>query len=102
MIDPIFVFSRIQFDVAAAIKAANGRLHIDDALIIAGTPCVLVDFANVPDRKLKYIAELCGISLDETLVIRSLLNKLLKKVCVKTGCLILILRKNVRCYLILR
>lgn len=56
MIDPIFVFSRIQFDVAAAIKAANGRLHIDDALIIAGTPCVLVDFANVPDRKLKYIA----------------------------------------------
>lgn len=56
MTDPKWVFSRIQFDLAAAIKAADGKLHIDDALIIAGTPCVLVDFANVPDSELKYIA----------------------------------------------
>lgn len=56
MTDPKWVFSRIAFDLAAAIKAADGRLHIDDALIIAGTPCVLVDFNNVPDRDLKYIA----------------------------------------------
>lgn len=56
MTDPKWVFSRIQFDLAAAIKAGDGRLHIDDALIIAGTPCVLVDFANVSDHELKYIA----------------------------------------------
>lgn len=56
MTDPKWVFSRINFDLAAAIKAADGRLHIDEALIIAATPCVLVDFANVPDHELKYIA----------------------------------------------
>lgn len=56
MIEPKFVNSRIRFDLAAAIKAANGRLHIDEALVIAGTPCVLVDFVNVRDRELKYIA----------------------------------------------
>ncbi len=48
MTEPKFVFSRIQFDLAAAIKAADGRLHVDDALIIAATPCVLIDFAQVP------------------------------------------------------
>ena len=56
MTDPKWVFSRIQFDLASAIKTNNGQLHIDDALIIAGTPCVLVDFANVSDIELKYIA----------------------------------------------
>lgn len=56
MIDPKFVVNRIQFELAAAIKAANGKLHIDDALVIAGTPCVLVDYANVSDHSLKYIS----------------------------------------------
>lgn len=56
MIDPRIIFSRIGQDLAAAIKSADGRLHIDDALVIAGTPCVLVDFASLSDRNLKYIA----------------------------------------------
>lgn len=56
MTDPKFVVSRIQFDIAAAIKASNGKLHIDEALIIAGTPCVLIDYATVPNSSLKHIA----------------------------------------------
>lgn len=55
MTTPAWVNSRIQFDLAAAIMAANGKLHIDDALIIAATPCVLVDYANEPDSNLRYI-----------------------------------------------
>lgn len=54
--DAKWKYSRIVFDLAAAFKTADGKPHIDDALIVAGTPCVLVDFATVPDSELKYIA----------------------------------------------
>lgn len=56
MIEPKHVFSKIQFELAAAIKDADGKLHIDDALIVAGTPCVLVDYTNESNSSLKYIA----------------------------------------------
>lgn len=55
MITPALVNNRIQFELAPAIMAANGKLHIDDALILAATPSVLVDYANEPDSNLKYI-----------------------------------------------
>lgn len=50
------VHSWIALDLAAAVKAAGGRLPIDDALIVAAVPCVLVDYGSVSDLKLKYIA----------------------------------------------
>lgn len=55
MISPKWVNNRIQFELAPAIVAANGKLHIDDALILAATPSVLVDYANEQDSNLKYI-----------------------------------------------
>ncbi|MCC8153104.1 MAG: hypothetical protein LIP01_02130 [Tannerellaceae bacterium] len=56
MIDVKFVNNRIYFDLAAAIKEAEGQLKIEDALVIAATPCVLVDYASTPDSELKYIS----------------------------------------------
>lgn len=52
----MWVVSQIQKDLAFAIKAADGKLNIDDALVVAATPCVLVDYAKIPDSSLKYIA----------------------------------------------
>lgn len=39
-----FIYSRIVFELADAIKAAdNNMLHIDDAIIVAATPAVLLN-----------------------------------------------------------
>ena len=54
-IEPKFVMSRIAFDLASAIKAHDGKLPVDEALLIAAVPCVLVDYANESDFSLKRI-----------------------------------------------
>lgn len=51
-----FIYSRITFELADAIKAAdNNLLHIDDALIVAATPAVLLNFKAIEERDLKRI-----------------------------------------------
>lgn len=51
-----FIYSRITFELADAIKAANNNmLHIDDALIVAATPAVLLDYKAIEERDLKRI-----------------------------------------------
>lgn len=51
-----FIYSRITFELADAIKAAdNNMLHIDDALIVAATPAVLLNFKAIEERDLKRI-----------------------------------------------
>lgn len=50
------VCSRILFELADAIVAAeNNMLHIDDALIAAATPTVLLNFKAIEERDLKRI-----------------------------------------------
>ena len=50
------IVSRMTFDLAEAIKKAdNNQLHIDDALVAAATPVVLLDFKGIEDRDLKRI-----------------------------------------------
>lgn len=51
-----FIYSRISFELADAIKAAdNNILHIDDALIVAATPAVLLNYNAIEARNLKRI-----------------------------------------------
>ncbi len=51
-----FIYSRITFELADAIATAdNNRLAIDDALIVAATPCVLLNFKAIDDKNLKRI-----------------------------------------------
>lgn len=51
-----FIYSRIMFELANAIKGAdNNKLYIDDALIAAATPVVLLNFKAIEDRDLKRI-----------------------------------------------
>lgn len=51
-----FIYSRISIELAAAIKAAeNNMLHIDDALIVAATPAVLLNYKVIEERDLKLI-----------------------------------------------
>ena len=51
-----FIYSRITFEIADAIKAAdNNMLHIDDALIVAATPAVLLNYKAIEERDLKRI-----------------------------------------------
>ena len=50
------IYSRIMFDLADAIKVAdNNMLHIDDALIVAATPAVLLNYKAIEERDLKRI-----------------------------------------------
>lgn len=52
----IFIYSRILFELAGAIKnAENNMLHIDDALIVAATPAVLLNYSSIEDKDLKRI-----------------------------------------------
>lgn len=47
-----FIYSRISFELAAAIKnAENNMLHIDDALIVAATPAVLLNYSSINDKE---------------------------------------------------
>ena len=51
-----FIVSRMTFDLADAIKKAdNNKLHIDDALIAAATPAVLLNYKALENRDLKRI-----------------------------------------------
>lgn len=51
-----FIYSRIQFELADAIAGAdNNRLPLDEALIVAATPCVLLNYTAIEDRQLKRI-----------------------------------------------
>lgn len=51
-----FIYSRIVFELADAIKAAdNNMLHIDDAIIVAATPAVLLNYKYIEDKDLKRI-----------------------------------------------
>lgn len=51
-----FIYSRITFELADAINAAdNNMLHIDDALIVAATPAVLLNYKAIEERDLKRI-----------------------------------------------
>lgn len=51
-----FIYSRITFEIADAIKAAdNNMLHIDDALIVDATPAVLLNYKAIEERDLKRI-----------------------------------------------
>ena len=51
-----FIVSRMTFDLTDAIKKANNnQLHIDDALIAAATPAVLLNYKAIDDRDLKRI-----------------------------------------------
>lgn len=51
-----FIFSRIIFELAEAIKKApENRLHIDQAIIIAATPTVLLNYKALEEKELKTI-----------------------------------------------
>ena len=51
-----FIYSRISFELADAIKKAdNNMLHIDDAIIVAATPVVLLNFKFIDEKDLKRI-----------------------------------------------
>lgn len=51
-----FIYSRISLELAEAIAtAANNMLHIDDALIVAATPTVLLNYKSIEERDLKRI-----------------------------------------------
>ena len=51
-----FIYSRIVFELADAIKAAdNNMLHIDDAIIVAATPAVLLNYKSIDEKDLKRI-----------------------------------------------
>lgn len=51
-----FIYSRIVFELADAIKAAeDNRLHIDDAIIVAATPAVLLNYKSIEEKDLKRI-----------------------------------------------
>lgn len=51
-----FIYSRITFELADAIKSApDNRLAIDEAIIVAATPCVLLNYKAIEERDLKRI-----------------------------------------------
>lgn len=51
-----FIYSRIVFELADAIKAAeNNMLHIDDAIIVAATPAVLLNYKSIDEKDLKRV-----------------------------------------------
>lgn len=47
--DAKWKYSRIVFDLADAFKTSDGKVSLDDALIMAATPSVVVDYVNSPD-----------------------------------------------------
>lgn len=51
-----FIFSRISFELADAIKVAeDNKLHMDEALLIAATPTVLLNYKVLEDMDLKKV-----------------------------------------------
>lgn len=49
--------SRIVFDLADAFKKTEGKVSLDDAVVIAATPSVTLDFAKCEDWELKRIMQ---------------------------------------------
>lgn len=50
-------YSRIIFDLATAYKQTEGKVSLDDAVVMAATPAVVLDFANSEDTELKRIMQ---------------------------------------------
>lgn len=55
--DAKWKYSRIVFDLADAFKTSDGKVSLDDALIMAATPSVVVDYVNSPDVDLRRIMQ---------------------------------------------
>lgn len=49
--------SRIVFDIAEAFKSSGGKVSLDEAVLMAATPSVTIDFANTPNEDLKRIMQ---------------------------------------------
>lgn len=50
--DAKWKYSRIVFDLAAAYKELDGKVSLDDAVVIAATPAVALDFTKCDDTEL--------------------------------------------------
>lgn len=50
--DAKWKYSRIVFDLAAAYKDKGGKVSLDDAVVMAATPAVVLDFAKSEDSEL--------------------------------------------------
>lgn len=55
--DAKWKYSRIAFDFAEAYKTSGGKVSLDDAVIMAATPSVVIDFAGSPDEDLRRIMQ---------------------------------------------
>lgn len=55
--DAKWKYSRIAFDIAEAYKTSDCKVSLDDAVIMAATPSVVIDFANSPDEDLRRIMQ---------------------------------------------
>lgn len=50
--DAKWKYSRIVFDLGAAYKDTDGKVSLDDAVVMAATPAVVLDFAKSEDSEL--------------------------------------------------
>ncbi len=50
--DAKWKYSRIVFDLAAAYKDTDGKVSLNDAVVMAATPAVVLDFAKSEDSEL--------------------------------------------------
>lgn len=48
--DAKWKYSRIAFDLAEVYKTSDGKVSLDDAVIMAATPSVVIDFVNSPNE----------------------------------------------------
>lgn len=55
--DAKWKYSRIAFDIAEAYKTLDGKVSLDDAVIMAATPSVVIDFVNSPDEDLRRVMQ---------------------------------------------
>lgn len=55
--DAQWKYSRMMFDLSAAYKQYGGKLSLDEAVVIAATPVVMLDFAKCNDTDLSRIMQ---------------------------------------------
>lgn len=55
--DAKWKYSRIVFDLAAAYKESDGKVSLDDAVVMAATPAAMLDFAKCDDSELNRIMQ---------------------------------------------
>lgn len=55
--DAKWKYSRIAFDLAEVYKTSDGKVSLDDAVVMAATPSVVIDFVNSPDEDLRRIMQ---------------------------------------------